>query len=152
MKYCTKCGSGNEDQAMFCANCGQAFEQPAAEQPVVEQPVVEQPVEAPAYTEAQPAAVVNDPNAKNPATLWMILNIVLTVLCCCSNVAAIVGIVFGAIGMSSFNKGNLEDAEAKTKIAKIMFFVGLGLGVLSFIISLATGLMSSLPEIINNLI
>ncbi|MDD4796244.1 MAG: zinc-ribbon domain-containing protein [Eubacteriales bacterium] len=178
MKYCTKCGASNEDQARFCANCGQTMPEAAAPsvEPVIE-PIVEQPqaqeyipsqeastpvredvsagqtgsYAGPVYTAPQPP--VSGPvdstaadKGSNPATLWLILNIVSTVLCCCTNIVSIIGIVFAALGMTAFNKGDAADCESKTKIAKIMFFVSLGFGVLSLIIGLASGIISSLSE------
>lgn len=171
MKYCTKCGASNEDQARFCANCGQPMPEaePAAPSvdPVVEPPKaqayvpsqeVSTPVQetassqqssgysGPVYTAAQPQVTGSASSAgttekgNNPATLWLILNIVSTVLCCCTNVVSIIGIVFAALGMSSFNKGDIADCESKTKVAKIMFFISLGFGVLSLIIALVSGI------------
>lgn len=129
MKYCTKCGTPNEDDVLKCTNCGEGFEV-ESETPVAETPDT-------AYTVPQPAAPLSqNPIAgeKNPVTLWLILNIVLTAMCCLTNLAGIIGIVFAAIGMGSFNKADMADAQAKAKIAKIMFFIGLGLGILGIIL------------------
>lgn len=198
MKYCPKCGTGNEDDAKFCANCGQPLEAneqpappvvdtPAAEAakpqaviPEVQPPVQEDyspsqepampaqevdpvaPQETPAqeepeqegyggpvYTAPQPEpmeSMVEDTGEKNPATLWLILNIVATVLCCCTNLPAIVGIVFAAIGMSSFKKGDVEDAKSKAKLSMILLIVGVALAIVSTIIAVAAG---AIPAILS---
>jgi len=108
----------------------------------VEEAIVEEaPVyEAPAFEEEAPAAPVAD-NGKNPATLWMILNIVITVLTCCGcglNILGIIGIVFGVMGMNAYKSGDVATGDSKTKVAKIMFFVALAMGILSVIISMST--------------
>jgi len=132
MKYCTKCGTPNDDNVPKCSNCSEIFE---VEGTIPPPPPVNSPEIA--YTVPQPPPPLSqNPIAgeKNPVTLWLILNIILTALCCLTNIAGIIGIIFSAIGMGSFNNANMADAQAKAKIAKIMFFVGLGLGVLGIII------------------
>lgn len=57
MKYCTKCGSPSEDNAVFCSNCGEKFgEQPP--QPQYSQPPYQPPVYGAPYQQPyrQPAA------------------------------------------------------------------------------------------------
>ena len=147
MKYCSKCGFSNEDNAAFCASCGENVQDsvPQAPAQAPTETYYTPPVQTPVYTNQEPVST----DGKNPATLWLILNIVATVICC-GNLINIVGIIFAAIGMGSFNKGEYADAESKTKTAKILFWVGLGLGVLSLIIGLAAGLLPLILSIMDS--
>lgn len=152
MKYCAKCGNANADEAVFCASCGSPLEQAPAAPEAAPAPesapelVPESAPEPSAYSaptyDATPAA----PAEKNTATLWLILNIVLTVLCC-GNLFGIIGIIFAAIGMGSHGKGNYEDMKKKAKISMIMFIVGIVLGIISIIVAIATGLLASISDL-----
>ncbi len=154
MKNCASCGKENLDEAVFCAGCGSPLaSQSVPEAPPVEEPAVEptvetpvdtapaEPTEAPAapqadaYVYTEPAASAA-PAESNKATLWLILNIVTTVLCCLTNIFSIIGIVFAAIGMSSYKKGDYEDMKKKAKISMILFIVGIAVGVLMLILTL----------------
>lgn len=155
MKNCASCGKENLDEAVFCAGCGSPLasqsvpeappvEEPAVE-PTAETPVDSAPVGAPeapaapqadAYAYTEPAASAA-PAQSNKAMLWLILNIVTTVLCCLTNIFSIIGIVFAAIGMSSYKKGDYEDMKKKAKISMILFIVGVAAGVLMLILSFA---------------
>lgn len=134
MKFCAKCGNSNTDEAVFCASCGSPMEQaPAAPQPAEPVAAPVQPVyTAPAYSApAAPAPVEGD---KNPAKIWLILNIVATVLCCPGWLFTVIGIVMAAIGNGSFNKGEYADAKSKSKISMIMFIIGAVLGLIGWIL------------------
>lgn len=166
MKYCSKCGSANTDDAAFCAQCGTGMEQApkAAEAPVEPTPATfysapaapEAPDQAPAssyntnagtyFTSPAPAAspaqsgpVTSAAPAKNPNTLWLILNIVAT-LCCCLPVG-VAGIVFAAMGTSSYNKGDYDDSDKKAKIAMYLFIGGAVAGLILNIVLFATGVL-----------
>jgi hypothetical protein len=154
MKNCTNCGKGNMDEAVFCASCGtplptsevqQAASPIVTETPapvVTETPVPVQTVEGSAYSApVAPAA----PAESNKATLWLILNIVATVLCCCANIFGIVGIIFAGIGMSSYKKGDYEDMNKKSKLAMIMFIIAAVSVVIGWIIAIVSPLLASLP-------
>lgn len=160
MKYCAKCGNANADEAVFCSSCGSPLEQaPAAPQqsaaPAPEPaaysapaPQPQQPAyTAPAYDTSSaytaPAAPA-DGEVKNKATLWLILNIVATVLCCPSSLFGILGIIFAAIGMGSYKKGDYDDMNKKSKIAMIMFIVAAVLGVILWIIVAAAGIIPAI--------
>ncbi len=152
MKYCSKCGNANSDEAVFCSGCGSPLEQaPAAPQPApapepapepvaytapVSQPTSQQGTyTAPAYDSSAysaPAAPAGG-EVKNKATLWLILNIVSTVLCC-SGIFGIIGIILAAMGMGSFKRADYEDMNKKSKIAMIMFIIGTVLGLIGEII------------------
>ncbi len=142
MKTCNKCGNSNADEAVFCASCGAPLDQ--APQAAPEQPAYTAPAyETPAYSAPAASAV---PAEKNKATLWLILNIVLTVLCC-GNIFGIIGIVFAAIGSGSYKKGDYEDMNKKVKISMIMFIVGIVLGLIGLVVGIFSGLLSFLPLI-----
>lgn len=145
MKYCSKCGNANTDEAVFCAGCGSPLEQaptvaqsaPAPEPVTYTAPAPQQPVyTAPAYDSSAysaPAAPAGE--VKNKATLWLILNIVITVLCCpFSFIFSVIGIIMAGMGMSSFNKGDYDDMNKKSKLSMIMFIIGLAVGLLATII------------------
>ena len=52
--FCTKCGASCEDNAKFCASCGNAMQPQEPQQPIYQPPVYQQPTyQAPAYQ--QPA-------------------------------------------------------------------------------------------------
>jgi succinate dehydrogenase/fumarate reductase cytochrome b subunit len=157
MKYCSKCGNANADESVFCSSCGTPMEQapaaPAAPQSVPAPEPASYSAPAPqqsAYTApsydnySAPTAAVTE--TKNSATLWLILNIVATVLCC-AGLFGILGIVFAAMGMGSFNKGDYEEMQKKSKLSMIMFIIGMVLGVISLIvigILAATGAFASM--------
>lgn len=138
MKRCSKCGAENADESVFCAGCGASLDQ-YSQQQAAPSP---SPFDAPAYT--APAVPVE----KNTATLWLILNICLTVLCGC-NILGIIGLIFAAIGMGSYNKGDYEDMRKKTKISKILFIVGIIVGVIFWIVAFAVGLLGTLLPFLN---
>jgi uncharacterized membrane protein len=144
MKFCAKCGNANTDEAVFCGSCGTPMEQAPAAPPTAEaavpQPAAPAPpaYEAPAYSGAAYAAPAAPAPAevKNTATLWLILNIVATVLCCPSALFSIIGLILAAMGMSSFKKGDYEDMRKKAKFAMILFIVTLVLGIIGWIITM----------------
>jgi hypothetical protein len=125
MRYCSKCGSANFDDSAYCARCGTPLEQaPSAGKEMPAAPAAEAP---------QSAA----PERANTSMLWMILNIVATVLCCPGFPFSIVGIVFAALGSESFNKGNMEDARRKSTVSMAFFIVGAVLGLAGWIAMIA---------------
>lgn len=173
MNKCSKCNFDNFDDAVFCAGCGSPLEKapepeaapPAEAAPEVAQapepeaapaapeapaatpePVPAQAVEPSAYSAYSAPAAPIAPAESNKATLWLILNIVATVLCCCANVFSIIGIIFSAIGMSSYSKGNYEDMRKKANVGKIMFIIGAICVVVGWIVSFVFPIIfSTLP-------
>jgi hypothetical protein len=154
MKYCSKCGNANIDEAVFCAGCGSPLAQaPAAPQPStpapapVAAPAAPAPApEKPAYSApAQPSYAAPaydagytgpDVQTKNTSTLWMILNIAATLLCCPGALFSIIGLIFAIMGSGSFNKGNYEDMAKKTKLSTVLFIVAAVLGLLGWILGI----------------
>lgn len=70
-------------------------------------------------------ARVADPSATgNPGSLWLALNIALTVLSCLGNVVSIIGIVFGAIAVARYNEGRFEEAQNNANVSKWLLVGG----------------------------
>lgn len=169
MKYCTRCGAGNAGDAAFCCQCGSRLSAdqtgsrpdlgsvpeipPVPEIPRPESfgekagpPVAQTPPAAyfpPAqilYT--QPQGDQAPPAAdKGNSVVWLVLNIVLTVLCCCTvlgSLCAIIGIVFAGLSISRANGGDADNARRYEKLSMILFFVALGVGIAVFIAGIAT--------------
>lgn len=137
MKYCTKCGYGNDDTADFCASCGENLNGSA------------QQSEATPYNASASDSGNAPAKSGNPATLWLVLNIVGTL--CCGGVLCIIGIVFTALAMSAYNNGDTADGDSKLKLGKIFFWVGFGVGLLLDIVIFAvygTMFASMLPSLL----
>lgn len=166
--FCKNCGQQLAEGAAFCPNCGAAV--PAEEQPIQaetqpvqtqEQPTEAQPVQAAQqpYTPPQPQQPYAPqppygqpgygnayvPQAK-PSMTWLIVNIVIYVLSGFMNILSLIGLIFGAIGQSSYNKGDYVDAENKTKVCKTLGIISLVLfiiGVLATIFFFLVGLFAA---------
>jgi ribosomal protein L40E len=124
MKYCSKCGGVNEDDALYCQRCGTPLLLAPAAPPAAEP-----------YAAQVPAA---EPPESNTAMLWLVLNIISTVLCCPGFLFSVIGIVFAALGSESFRKGDMTDMRKKSTVAMILFIVGVLLGLVGWIIILVT--------------
>lgn len=119
MKYCSKCGGVNEDDALYCQRCGTPMQFAPAAPPT-------------AVPEAAPAMAAEPPES-NTAMLWLILNIIATVLCCPGFLFTAVGIVFSALGSESFRKGDTADMRKKSTVAMILFIAGVLAGLAGWI-------------------
>lgn len=137
MKYCQRCGTQNDDSAVFCARCGNSLATGASPGNSTVVVVGGSPQQAPA--------------GSNPGTLWLILNIVLVALSCCSNILGIIGIIFAAISMSNFNKGMYNESKSHANVAKWMFWVSIILGVVGVIVGILLGGLSLIPVIFSYL-
>lgn len=84
------------------------------------------------------------PTGGNPGTLWLALNIALTVLSCFGNVVSIVGIVFGAIAVTRYNEGRYEDAQNNANVSKWLLIGGAVLAFGGVAIALVAGLLPAL--------
>jgi hypothetical protein len=134
MINCSKCGRSVEDAASFCPYCGAQLAQgPQPPEPPGPPAAQSRYGEAPIFR-AEPAPPPS--RGGNDAQLWMILNIVAAVLCCL--IPAVIGIVFGAVGMNSYNHGDYADADKKASVSKIMFIVSVCLGAVALVIYLLT--------------
>lgn len=141
MKYCTKCGQGNPDEAQVCTLCGESLSAEAAGHAA--------PPEAPDMpdTAAFPAAMAEAANApagedaqgSNPSVLWLVLNILLLVFSCLIPSAALLaleGVIFSGMGVSAHNKGQYPRRDTLTTVGKVLFFTGLGL-LFVFVVGIA---------------
>lgn len=104
--------------------------QPQYTQPQYAQPEPPQYNSQPVYN-AQPVP----PAAPVSATLWIILNI-LMLLCGCCSVNGILGLIGLIFAVQANNAGDFATAQKKLKTSKILFFVSLGLLVVSVIIAI----------------
>lgn len=118
MSFCPKCGYQNADNAIYCGRCGSAQSghggMPSSSPTVVV--VGNQTQQAP---------------VSNPGTIWLWLNIILTLFCC--SILSIIGIIFSAMSISKYNNGLYNESRSNASTAKVMFIIGLILGVLTFI-------------------
>ena len=104
--------------------------QPQYAQPQYAQPEPPQYNSQPVYN-AQPVP----PAAPVSATLWIILNI-LMLLCGCCTVNGILGLIGLIFAVQANKAGDVVTAQKKLKTSKILFFVSLGLLVVSVIIAI----------------
>lgn len=162
--FCKNCGQQLAEGAVFCPNCGaavQAEAQPvqAEAQPVQAeaQPVqaAQQPYTPPQQPYGQPQqpyppygqpAFGNVNAPAKPSMSWLIVNIVIYVLSGFMNILSLIGLIFGAIGQSSYSKGDYVDAENKTKVCKTLGIISLVLfiiGVLATIFFFLVGLFAA---------
>lgn len=150
---CKNCGAELCENAVFCGNCGMKTEpevQPAVEEPVSAAEEKNEAPENPVFTQEinnncqesgsyQPPVFVpeaNDPNAQVPmerpnTVLWIILSAAQTFLCC--GITGIIGLIFSILGHVAADKGDFADAASKVRVAKILFWVGFVIGLLSLI-------------------
>lgn len=120
MKFCSQCGKPSEDDSSFCPGCGAKLEQGL-----------------------QPAFAAPPPPAEsNTSLVWMILNIVATVLCCFGFIFTGIGIGFGAAGNGSYGSGNYEAARKRSMVSMIMFIVGVLVGLAAWFCIFAAVLLN----------
>lgn len=123
--FCKNCGQEIAEGATVCPNCNTPVDVAAAaanaaqpQQTPPQQPYAQQPYAPynPGFSNVAPP---------KPALTWLIVNIVCVVLCGFSNILGIIGIVFGALAQSAYNKGNYAEAESKAKTAKVLGIITL---------------------------
>ena len=118
--------------------------QPQYTQPQYAQPEPPQYNSRPDYI-AQPVS----PAAPVSATLWIILNILMLLCGCCSvnGILGLIGLIFAVQANNAGKVGDVVTAQKKLKTSKILFFVSLGLLVVSVIIAIilnSTGVLDDL--------
>jgi hypothetical protein len=162
--FCPKCGTKNPDDGVQCIQCHEplpqiapapqtapspdAYSAPAQQATPTPDPYSGQPPVQPQY---QPP--VQQPYAQNGyqpipprPTTFLAGNIILTVLGLCTCfplITGIIGIIFSAMITSKYNAGDYEGARKAATVAKVMFFVTLGLVICSiiyWIVSVAVGM------------
>lgn len=140
--YCTKCGQMIEDSASFCPFCGESvvpgaggnsssFDSQSAASPFNG---------ANPYDAPQPGGQYQAVGQGEVANSFLIPNILGTLLCC--SPVFIVGLVFSVLSNNKAGVGDVQDANSKAQVAKICFWIGLGLGILQaiiFIVVMALG-------------
>lgn len=107
--------------------------QPQYTQPQYAQPEPPQYNSQPVYN-AQPVP----PAAPVSATLWIILNILMLLCGCCTvnGILGLIGLIFAVQANNAGKAGDVVTAQMKLKTSKILFFVSLGLLVVSVIIAI----------------
>lgn len=121
-------------------------------QPQYTQPQYTQPEPQPQYTQPQYAqpeppqynsrpdyiAQPVSPAAPVSATLWIILNILMLLCGCCTvnGILGLIGLIFAVQANNAGKAGDVVTAQKKLKTSKILFFVSLGLLVVSVIIAI----------------
>lgn len=107
--------------------------QPQYTQPQYAQPEPPQYNSQPVYN-AQPVP----PAAPVSATLWIILNILMLLCGCCTvnGILGLIGLIFAVQANNAGKVGDVVTAQNKLKTSKILFFVSLGLLVVSVIIAI----------------
>ncbi len=143
---CKNCGAEINEGAAFCGNCGMKIE---IEQPVYEEPV-QQDFQQEVHTEYQEQGYYQPPvmpeyiaepvvSGEKPNTvLWIVLNavqLVWNLISCFLPIASVVGLIFSILAHLSAEKEDYFDAKNKLKIAKISFWIGIGLIVLLYAVA-----------------
>lgn len=121
-------------------------------QPQYTQPQYTQPEPQPQYTQPQYAqpeppqynsrpdyiAQPVSPAAPVSATLWIILNILMLLCGCCTvnGILGLIGLIFAVQANNAGKVGDVVTAQKKLKTSKILFFVSLGILVVSVIIAI----------------
>ena len=107
--------------------------QPQYAQPQYAQPEPPQYNSQPVYN-AQPVP----PAAPVSATLWIILNILMLLGGCCTvnGILGLIGLIFAVQANNAGKAGDVVTAQKELKTSKILFFVSLGLLVVSVIIAI----------------
>lgn len=133
--FCKNCGAEMPEDAKFCGNCGMEVKK---EEPVQEAPAQEEP--SPFASQPLPH---NIPGISPMA--WIVLS-VLEIIFCCSAIPGIVGLIFSIMAETKKNQGNFAEAEGNLKVAKIACWVGVGLFVVSLVISTVFGFFAEMLE------
>lgn len=121
--FCKNCGQEIAEGATVCPNCNTPVDVAAANTAQPQQTPPQQPYAQQPYAPYNPG--FSNVAPPKPALTWLIVNIVCVVLCGFSNILGIIGIVFGALAQSAYNKGNYAEAESKAKTAKVLGIITL---------------------------
>ena len=117
--YCPNCGAQNTDDASFCAGCGKPLAKPAGAPP-------------PPLTPPPPPPTSAAGSAGPPVPNYLVWSILMTIFCCLP--VGVAAIIFSAQVNGKLAAGDRAGAERASKTAKILIFVGAGVGLLGAII------------------
>jgi hypothetical protein len=145
MKYCNKCGAEGADEAKFCPRCGESF---AVASQLDQGPVTFSGADMGGTNKATYGASGTMEAPKNNTMLWLIINIAVTVLCCCTGggLLSIIGIVFAVLAMNKYKAGDIAGGKNFEKVAMIMAFVAIGISIILGLIMLVTGFYGGFME------
>lgn len=114
--FCPKCDKHYGSEYNVCPECGSPLRKETSD--------FDNPVVNPTYN----GVVVQD-----KSVTYILLSVAM--LFCCSPLAGIVALILSIIGSSNFKKGDYEGAESMWKASKITLWVGVGLCILSIVLS-----------------
>lgn len=133
---CPNCGTSNLDNATVCVNCGRSLAGGAQSYT---------PPPPPASSAGYGTGPTGAAGAPIPNYLWQ--SIVVT-LCCCLPLG-VVGIIFAVQVNSKLAAGDVAGARDASQKAKMFTLIGLGLGLVVWIIYLlffGAGVMQAIRE------
>ena len=140
MKKCEGCGRETMDHAKFCEFCGRKFPEQehdnGAEQSSGGYSGHYESVPLPEINTAHQSVNAGTP-PPNSGMVWLILSSVIAFLgCFCYGLGLLLtpSIIFGAISVSKYNKGEYDDAQKASKRAMILFFIMLAISILLIVV------------------
>lgn len=144
---CSKCGAPLPETTTFCPYCGAASDR-AQPQNVENGPQPYYPAQSPDWQQNnyqppspyQGYAPPPPPGGAPSFVLHLVLSILMTLFCCLP--LGIPAIVFAAMINSRIQEQNYEAAQKAARSCRICLWIGLGLGILTIILSLLLGLFS----------
>ena len=167
MKFCKNCSAALEDDAVFCTECGASLADDnfTSNGSLGDQsgnlegfqgsiPTPSDNSGNNSYSSNdnyssntnynQPQQQYSAPQGKNPGTPWLIVSII--GFFCCGGVFAIPGLIFAIMATTSFNAGNIADAEQKANTAKWLSIGAIVLAVIVIILGFAFGVFATIQE------
>ena len=140
MKKCEGCGRETLDSAKFCEFCGRKFPEIEREsdagQNLGGNGGSYESVPLPEMNTAHQSVSSGTPPPNN-GMVWLILSSIIAFLgCFCYGLGILLtpSIVFGAISVSKYNKGEYDDAQKASKRAMILFIIMLVVSILLIVI------------------
>ena len=127
MLYCSRCGSTNPDGSSQCTSCGEALTPPPAT-----------PMGSPFASQGSSLGA----SAGGPSPTYLVQSILVTIFCC--QVFGIVAIVFAAMASGKNSSGDYAEAADLAAKAKTWCWVGFGLGLLVYGVTLVLGFVGAL--------
>lgn len=158
---CKNCGAEIAEGAVFCGNCGMKVdldqgntsntEQPGQQYQQYQPQDTYQPYQ-PQYDQQnqyqgqyQPQQYGEPAGEDINTIIWIVLS-ALEIITCCGVIPGIIGLIFGISANSKKNKGDFVGAKADNKKAMICVIVGAALVVVSIVLSLVSGVLTSISN------